>query len=245
MRFVIKLMLLFVLIAWPIAFAIDLEKDTIGDTVNKLPSDSDNDGMPDRWEIINGLRYDVVDSMVDNDNDGLSNLEEFLKGTDPNSADSDGDSINDYKEVEDGTDPLSEDIILWPFIILLVLMVASIFILILSHKYKIDIALKEKFSKFFSKKGKIETVKKSWSYEEPKIFFRSFSQIKNEREQQKQKLMKTFDVNNVQKKDRVLNRKSIIPQQKINSIVPEINNKPKNFSDNQNPSVFERLKHLR
>ena len=48
-------------------------------------SDSDNDGMPDTYEIDNGLDpFDGSDAAGDNDEDGYSNLEEFEKGTDPN-----------------------------------------------------------------------------------------------------------------------------------------------------------------
>lgn len=42
---------------------------------------------------------------LDPDNDGLTNLEEFQRGTDPNNPDSDNDGILDGKEVLNGTDP--------------------------------------------------------------------------------------------------------------------------------------------
>jgi hypothetical protein len=46
--------------------------------------DSDGDGMPDEWEIKYGLNpNDPSDAAKDNDNDGYTNLEEFLNGTDP------------------------------------------------------------------------------------------------------------------------------------------------------------------
>jgi len=48
------------------------------------PLDSDNDGMPDEWEIRHGLDpHDAADAMADPDGDGYPNLEEFLNGTDP------------------------------------------------------------------------------------------------------------------------------------------------------------------
>ncbi|HTX64452.1 MAG TPA: hypothetical protein VMD31_01660, partial [Opitutaceae bacterium] len=49
------------------------------------PVDSDNDGMPDAWEIAHGLNpHDPADAAADNDHDGYTNLEEYLNGTDPN-----------------------------------------------------------------------------------------------------------------------------------------------------------------
>ncbi len=46
--------------------------------------DTDEDGMPDVWEIFYGFNpLDPSDANEDPDNDGLSNLEEFTLGTDP------------------------------------------------------------------------------------------------------------------------------------------------------------------
>ena len=48
------------------------------------PADSDNDGLPDEWEIKHGLNpKDPADAALDSDHDGYSNLEEYLNGTDP------------------------------------------------------------------------------------------------------------------------------------------------------------------
>ena len=63
--------------------------------------DWDGDGMPDDWEIANGLDPTTDDSWVDSDNDGLTNLEEHERGTDPNNPDSDGDGILDGDEYFD------------------------------------------------------------------------------------------------------------------------------------------------
>jgi len=47
--------------------------------------DDDNDGMPDWWEDLHDLDpFDPEDAGEDPDDDGLTNLEEFLAGTDPN-----------------------------------------------------------------------------------------------------------------------------------------------------------------
>lgn len=69
--------------------------------------DSDNDGMPDVWETINGLSINsAADATFDNDSDGLSNLREYLASTNPNDADSDDDLAKDGVEVQAGSDPL-------------------------------------------------------------------------------------------------------------------------------------------
>jgi hypothetical protein len=70
--------------------------------------DSDGDGMPDAWEITHALNpKDPSDASQDLDNDGLSNLEEFLAGTNPQLADTDGSGEADGSEVSGGKDPLS------------------------------------------------------------------------------------------------------------------------------------------
>ena len=46
--------------------------------------DSDSDGMPDDWELSNGLNpFDPFDALQDTDGDGKTNREEFEAGTDP------------------------------------------------------------------------------------------------------------------------------------------------------------------
>jgi len=48
------------------------------------PQDSDQDGMPDQWERRHGLSSrDPEDRNADNDQDGYTNLEEYLNGTEP------------------------------------------------------------------------------------------------------------------------------------------------------------------
>ncbi|MDO9537986.1 MAG: hypothetical protein Q7J68_06675, partial [Thermoplasmata archaeon] len=72
--------------------------------------DTDGDGMPDGWEVENGLNPTVDDSMGDREPDGLVNLAEYLNGTDPNDPDSDDDNINDGPEVLTyTTDPNDQD----------------------------------------------------------------------------------------------------------------------------------------
>jgi len=59
-------------------------------------NDADGDGMPDDWEVANGLNPSVSSDMVeDPDSDGLDNIHEYRKNTDPQDADSDNDDVND------------------------------------------------------------------------------------------------------------------------------------------------------
>ena len=68
-------------------------------------TDTDNDGMPDIFEVNNGLNRTIsthggeLEADMDNDNDGLSNLDEYTLGGHPLNADTDGDCILDAVEV--------------------------------------------------------------------------------------------------------------------------------------------------
>jgi hypothetical protein len=59
-------------------------------------------------EIINEIKA-KYGAVMDTDSDGMTDSEEWLRGTDPNSNDTDGDGISDYEEVGYGTDPLNPE----------------------------------------------------------------------------------------------------------------------------------------
>ena len=47
------------------------------------------------WEIDNFGDITTTDGSGDEDNDGLTDAQEYAAGTDPNDTDSDGDGLND------------------------------------------------------------------------------------------------------------------------------------------------------
>lgn len=70
------------------SITVTVQKDTDKDgTPDVTDTDDDNDGMPDAWETDNGLNpLDAQDAGIDSDHDGLTSLQEYLQGKDPNAS---------------------------------------------------------------------------------------------------------------------------------------------------------------
>jgi hypothetical protein len=71
---------------------------------NPALADADKDDMDDDWEEWNGLDSLQADRDGDPDQDGLTNIHEYIVGTDPNDPDADGDGLTDGFEVRHGFD---------------------------------------------------------------------------------------------------------------------------------------------
>ncbi len=70
------------------------------------PIDGDQDGMPDRYEVLHGcLSAQINDAKVDADGDGLASLKEYELGTDPCDMDTDNGGEHDGSEVNRGANP--------------------------------------------------------------------------------------------------------------------------------------------
>lgn len=68
--------------------------------------DSDGDGIPDNWELANGLSDSEDNRNMDSDGDGILDISEFISGTNPNDPSS---FLNVQISVENGQFKLSFD----------------------------------------------------------------------------------------------------------------------------------------
>ena len=94
------------------------DADEVNNGTDPLDSDTDGDGTPDNTDEfpLDPLEDTDTDgdgigdnSDVDDDNDGVSDVDETMDGTDPLNADSDSDGLSDSEEIIEGTDPLDSD----------------------------------------------------------------------------------------------------------------------------------------
>jgi hypothetical protein len=89
------------------------EYDAVGNRTKHTTSqsilDTDGDGMPDIWESNHGLNPSLNDSGGDPDADGLTNIQEYQKETNPKSSDTDNDGMPDGWEVLYSLNPLLDD----------------------------------------------------------------------------------------------------------------------------------------
>jgi parallel beta-helix repeat protein len=86
----------------------DYEEEKIYFT-NAYDCDTDDDNIPDDYEVRNGLDPLVDDAMDDEDSDELLNIQEYWYGTSPTDSDSDNDLMEDGYEVEHSLNPLADD----------------------------------------------------------------------------------------------------------------------------------------
>ncbi|HRV82909.1 MAG TPA: hypothetical protein P5218_15865, partial [Planctomycetota bacterium] len=85
--------------------SLDVKGEYVFDT-NPADPDTDDDSIPDGFEITFGMNPRVADSGEDFDGDGLTNLQEYQGGTDPLAADSDHDGLKDKWETDHGFNPI-------------------------------------------------------------------------------------------------------------------------------------------
>ena len=75
--------------------------------------DTDADSIPDEWELANGLDPATNDTDLDPDADGLTNLEEYNAGSNPNLSDSEGVGVAVSDLFYVATAPIAKDAPPW------------------------------------------------------------------------------------------------------------------------------------
>ncbi len=87
-----------------------IDPDSVTPDSGTFPILSDGDSIDVTATDIFGNTSPIGEIIIENDadNDGLTDAEEALIGTDPNNPDTDGDGVGDAEEVADNTDPIDE-----------------------------------------------------------------------------------------------------------------------------------------
>lgn len=104
-------------IGWPVALPVqDRDGDGVTDPVDGWPDDSsrsawpaadaNRNNLPDVWEAQHGLEWQADNVFIDRDVDGVSNIREYMEGTNPLLVDSDGDGLGDWGELLLGFNPV-------------------------------------------------------------------------------------------------------------------------------------------
>ena len=107
-------------VSWDCVFTnIQTNMDVRGIYSNDLITDTDNDGLPDHYEIkylnLNYQNNDsdgdmILDGDEDFDNDGLTNYDEIkVYHTKPHDADTDDDGLKDGTEITNNLEPFNPD----------------------------------------------------------------------------------------------------------------------------------------
>lgn len=93
---------------------LDAENERWGREVfilNRVINDSDSDGMDDDYErAFDFDPTDANDSALDADKDGVSNIDEYIRGLNPHQPDTDSDGYSDGEEISSQTNPLEYDL---------------------------------------------------------------------------------------------------------------------------------------
>jgi len=122
------------MIETPLTLILTTDGDYDGDDLSNLDEynagtsptyfDSDEDLLPDGWEVACGLNplsgdqnsNNIVDTIDDFDTDGLTNLREYNRRTNVTAPDTDTDGASDFMEVNQGSDPIdaADNGLPWP-----------------------------------------------------------------------------------------------------------------------------------